>query len=149
MCVTGKFIGVAFHISMNLGYGLLVVVCLFDYLCLFWGRLFVFFRFVLFFKHLNLLLTPPRWHSGKASALRVEDPGYESRLCRDFFRVKSYQWLKNWRYRVSTGTGRPGVSILWLGEVQSLIFNFYLSVTARKIVWVDPSLRYTSMLLRR
>ena len=54
-----------------------------------------------------------------------------------------------WRYRVSTGTGRPGVSILWLGEVERWISNFYLSVAARKIVWADPSLRYTSMLLRR
>ena len=51
------------------------------------------------------------------------------------------------RYRVSTGTGRPSVSILWLGEVESWICNFYLSVAARKIVWADPSLRYTSMLL--
>ena len=47
-----------------------------------------------------------------------------------------------WRYRVSTGTGRPGVSILWLGEVERWICNFYLSVAARKIVWADPSLRY-------
>ena len=39
-----------------------------------------------------------------------------------------------WRYRVSTGTGQPGVSILWLGEVKRLICNFYLSVAARKIV---------------
>ena len=54
-----------------------------------------------------------------------------------------------WRYRVSTGTGRPGVSILWLGEVERLICNFYLSVAARKIVWADPSLRYTSLLLGR
>ena len=37
-----------------------------------------------------------------------------------------------WRYRVSTGTGRPGVSTLWLGEVERLICNFYLSVAARK-----------------
>ena len=44
-----------------------------------------------------------------------------------------------WCYRVSTGTGCPGVSILWLGEVESLIFNFYLSVAARKIVCADPS----------
>ena len=28
-----------------------------------------------------------------------------------------------WRYRVSTGTGWPGVSILWLGEVERLICN--------------------------
>ena len=46
-----------------------------------------------------------------------------------------------WRYRVSAGTGRPGVSILWLGEVDSWICNFYLSVAARRIVCVDPSLR--------
>ena len=54
-----------------------------------------------------------------------------------------------WRYRVSTGTGRPGVSILWLGEIESWICNFYLSVAARKLVWADPSLRYTRMLLGR
>ena len=54
-----------------------------------------------------------------------------------------------WRYRVSTGTGRPGVSILWLDEVERLICNFYLSVAARKIVCADPSLRYTSLLLGR
>ena len=52
-----------------------------------------------------------------------------------------------WRCRVSAGTGRPGVSILWLGEVESLICNFYLSVAAHTIVWADPSLRYTSLLL--
>ena len=39
-----------------------------------------------------------------------------------------------WRYRISTGTGRPGVSILRLGEIERLICNFYLSVAARKIV---------------
>ena len=54
-----------------------------------------------------------------------------------------------WRYRVSTGTGQPGVSILWLGEVESWISNLYLSVAARKLVRADPSLRYTRMLLGR
>ena len=54
-----------------------------------------------------------------------------------------------WRYRVSSGTGQPRVSILWLGEVESWICNFYLSVAARKIVWADPSLRYARMLLGR
>ena len=49
----------------------------------------------------------------------------------------------SWHYRVSAGTGRPGVSILWLGEGESWICNFYLSVAARKIVWADPALRYT------
>ena len=38
------------------------------------------------------------------------------------------------RYRVSTGTGLPGVSILLLDEVESLICNVYLSVAARKLV---------------
>ena len=31
----------------------------------------------------------------KASASEVEDPGFESRLRRDFFWVESYQWLQN------------------------------------------------------
>ena len=34
---------------------------------------------------------PPRWPSGKASASRAEDPGFESRLRRDLFGVESYQ----------------------------------------------------------
>ena len=34
---------------------------------------------------------PPRWPSGKASASGAEDPGFESRLRRDFFGVESYQ----------------------------------------------------------
>ena len=49
-----------------------------------------------------------------------------------------------WCYWVSAGTGWPGVSILWLGEVESWICNFYLSVAARTLVWTDPPLRYTS-----
>ena len=39
-----------------------------------------------------------------------------------------------WRYGVSAGTGWLGVSILCLGEMESWICNFYLSVAARKIV---------------
>ena len=39
-----------------------------------------------------------------------------------------------WCNRVSAETGWPGVSILRLGEVESLICNFYLSVAVRKIV---------------
>ena len=35
----------------------------------------------------------------KASASRAEDPGFESRLRRDFSGVESYQWLKNWHSR--------------------------------------------------
>ena len=72
-----------------------------------------------------------------------------------FFWVESYQCLKNWHssgyparcYRVSAGTGRPDVSILWLGEVETLICNFCLSVAAHILVCADLTLRYTSMLL--
>ena len=53
------------------------------------------------------------------------------------------------RYRVSAGTGWPGVSILWMDEIESWICNFYLNVATHKIVWADPSLRYTRLLLGR
>ena len=70
-----------------------------------------------------LLNRPPHWPSGKASASRAEDPGFKSRWRWDFFWGSSHTSdLKigtpvatlpgAWRYRVSTGTGRPGVSIL-------------------------------------
>ena len=74
---------------------------------------------------------PPRWPSGKASVSRAEDPGFESCLRRDFFRgrVESYSDSNIGTpvatlpgalcYWVSAGTGRPGASILWLGEVES------------------------------
>ena len=86
-----------------------------------------------------------------ASTSRAEDPGFESRLSRDFSGVESYQWLKTikvgtpvdtlpgaWRYRVSAGAGLTSVSILWLGEMESLVCNFYLSVAAHKIEQIHP-----------
>ena len=95
----------------------------------------------------------------KASASRAEDPVFESRLRLDFSRSNHPSDLKigtpvaslpgAWCYRVSAGTSQPGVSILWLGEMESLVCSFYLSVAAHKTVWADPSLRYTSMLLGR
>ena len=58
----------------------------------------------------------------KASASGAEDPGFESRLRRGFsgsshtsdFKIGSpVATLPGaWHYRVSAGTGRPGVSIL-------------------------------------
>ena len=41
---------------------------------------------------------PSRWPSDKASPSRAEEPGFESRLRRDFFGVESYQLLKNWLF---------------------------------------------------
>ena len=102
--------------------------------------------------------SPPR-PIGWASASRTEDNGFESHLRQDFSRSSHTSELKigtpvatlpgAWHYKVSAGTGRPGVSILWLVEVESLICNLYLSVAAHKIVSADPSLRYTRMLLER
>ena len=101
------------------------------------------------FRHTGLVI--------KASTSGVEDLGFESLLRRDFSASSHTNDLKigtpvatlpgAWYYRVNAGTGRPGVSILWLGEVESLICNFYLSVAAHKIVCADASQRYTSMLL--
>ena len=58
----------------------------------------------------------------KAFASRAEDPGFESRLRRDFSGSSHTSDLKigtpvatlpgAWRHRVRAGTGRPGVSIL-------------------------------------
>ena len=58
----------------------------------------------------------------KASASRAEGPGYESRFRRDFSGSSHTSDFKigtpvatqpgAWHYRVSAGTGRPGVSIL-------------------------------------
>ena len=54
-------------------------------------------------------------------------------------------------YQVATlpGSGIIGsvLSMLWLGEIESLICNFYLNVAARSLVWADPSQRDTSILL--
>ena len=65
----------------------------------------------------------------KASASRAEGPGFESRLRRDFSGSSHTSDLNigtpvatlpgAWRYRVSGGTGRPGVSILWRWKVGS------------------------------
>ena len=58
----------------------------------------------------------------KAYASGAEDPGFESRLRRDFYVSSHTSDFKigtpvailpgAWHYRVSAGTGRPGVSIL-------------------------------------
>ena len=80
----------------------------------------------------------------KASTSGAEDPGFESLLRRDFSGSSHTSDLKigtpvatlpgAWRYRVRAGTGRPSVSMLCLGEIESWICNFYLSVAARAIV---------------
>ena len=63
----------------------------------------------------------------KASTSGTEDPGFKSRLQQDFSGSSHTSDLKigtqvatlpgTWLYRVSTGTGRLRVSILWWGEM--------------------------------
>ena len=84
----------------------------------------------------------------KASASRAADPGFDCRLRRgDFFGWSQTSELRAgtsvvtlpgaWRYRVRAGTGWPGVSILSLGEEESVICSFYLGVAARAIVSIS------------
>ena len=84
----------------------------------------------------------------KASASGAEDPGFESRFRRDFSRSSHTSDIEigtpvatlpgAWRYRVSAGTGRPGVSILWPGEVESLICNFSVCPLVKLSVQIRP-----------
>ena len=53
----------------------------------------------------------------QSSASRAANPWFDSRLSRDFSGLSHTGDLKigtpgAWRYRVSAGTGRPGVNIL-------------------------------------
>ena len=63
----------------------------------------------------------------EASTSKAEDPEFESRLRRDFSGSSHTSDLKigtpvvTMRYRVSARTGRPGVSILCLCEVETSI----------------------------
>ena len=86
----------------------------------------------------------------KASTSRAEGPG-SNPACAGIFSGSSHTSDLKIGTPVATlpGAWRYRVSILWLGEVERWICNFYLSVAARKIVWADPSLRYTSLLLGR
>ena len=64
----------------------------------------------------------------EASASGAEGPEFESCLWRDFSGSSHTSDLEigtpvailpgAWHHRVSVGTGRPGVSVLWLGEVK-------------------------------
>ena len=93
----------------------------------------------------------------KVSTSRVVHPGFEFCLKQDFSRTSHTSYLKIdspvaavsgvCHCRVSAGTGQLRVSILWLGEVERLVCSFYLSVEACKVVFADPSLEYTSVLV--
>ena len=75
----------------------------------------------------------------KASASRVEDPGFESRLHRDFFLRSSHTSDLKIGTPVATLPGAGSVlelvgPMLVYCDWESLICNFCLSVAARKIV---------------
>ena len=46
------------------------------------------------------------------------------------------------------GLADPDIRTLWLGEIASLIYNFFLSVASCTIVWADPSLSYILPVVR-
>ena len=80
-----------------------------------------------------------------SSAPRAEEPGFESRLRRDFFRGRvipvtsklTLRWLPCQAPGVIGSVLELvglSVSLLCLDEVESFICNFHLSVAARKIV---------------
>ena len=93
------------------------------------------------------MLVPLPWPSGKVSDSKAADlslvPAFPVRLfpghTSDLTIGTSVATLPGaWHYRVSAGTGWLGVSILWLGEIASLIHNLYLSVAAHTIVSQIP-----------
>ena len=79
-------------------------------------------RFTSFLKPLSPSLDRFVGLEVKASVSRAEEPGFESSLRRDFSGSSHTSDLKTgsqvatlpgaWRYRVSAGTGWPGISIL-------------------------------------
>ena len=99
--------------------------------------------------------------SGKVSASRAADLGSipAFSLWLSLGRVIPVTWRLIFQWLLCQMLGIIGsalalvgpiyVSILWLGEKASLICNFYLSMPAGTIIWEEPSLSYTSMLLGR
>ena len=83
----------------------------------------------------------------KVSATTVEDTWIDSRLPRSSctydleIGALAANLQGDWCSRVSAGTGWPRVRMLCLGEMASLVGNFYLSIAARAVVSADPSLR--------
>ena len=78
------------------------------------------------------------WPDDPASASWAGDtniaptPSFTQASCSSYLKIGT---LVGW-------TGWPGVSILWLGEIASLIGSFHLSVTECVMVLADPSLSY-------
>ena len=118
--------------------------------CCDWMRLQVWFpTSVSAWQHVYLCV-PECLKSGRP---RVRFPLY----LQGFFWIKSYWWLKIWycsgypAWSLASGIkvrfDWPGVSILWLGDVEILICNFFLSVAAHTLIWAGLSLRYTSILM--
>ena len=118
---------------------------------------FFFFFFVFFFFF--FFLSPPRWSSGKTSVSRAEDPGFEFRLRRDFFRGRvipvTYKLEPQWLPCRAPGVigsapGLVGPMSVYCDWVRWKVGSAaFISVWQHaKIVCADPSLRYTRMLGR-
>ena len=94
----------------------------------------------------------------KASASRAEDPGLDSRSCRgDIFGSSHTSDFKigtpvatlpgAWNCRVSTGLARCQYTVTGWGRKVDL--HLLSQCLSKQIVWADPPLRYTRMLLGR
>ena len=111
------------------------VLCMIVHNIIWYGAVFVPVRYCVVHHLVGLVV--------KVSVSRTQDLGFESCLWRDFSRANHTSDFKigtpvatlpgAWWCRVSTGTGWTSVNVLWLGEVESLICSFCLSVAACKI----------------
>ena len=85
--------------------------------------------------------TPPRWSSRKASASREADMRIDLR-----FPLPSHTSGYLCRYLAlqgHTGSGWSGVTILWPGEIASVICSLYFSEAAGNNVDADLCRKYT------
>ena len=75
----------------------------------------------------------------KAFASRAEDPEFESPLCRNFFWVESYQWLKNWH-----SSGYPARCLVlwgwyWLAQCQYSVTGWDGTFGLQLLSWCDST----------
>ena len=90
------------------------------------------------------------WLSGKVSDSKAVTWLWCPLSPCSFIQNKPYWWLKKrclrgflpgaWHYRLSTGTGWPSITILWLGEMRSLICSFCFREEAWKLVYAGSPL---------
>ena len=103
----------------------LTVTQCFHYIC----------NFTMLFSSFQWSRCPPQEQQTRGSITAFLVVGFQARLYQRLQIGTPVATLPGaWRYRVSTGTGWPSVSILRLGKTESLTCKFYLNVAVRAIV---------------